>query len=411
MHVWHEHGDFISSRHASACLERFDHLASDSANAEYATAPTNRSGGLEEISSGDIPKESIKDKIRDLATSETHQSFTNTHINRGHIFLFANGATALSAVCRVVGSVKPPAHRWIAYGWQPGRTRDILLSNISGDVEFCMDTNDYLCQLEQSLEAGQNLDALFCTFPNILTLKCPDLWRIHNLAVKHRFIVICDDSVANSVDVDLFPFVDIRVTSLTRTFSGTCNVAGGSVVVNPDSQYYELISTKLESMPDTLHPHDAMVLSRNCQNIEQRVSECNANARSVVKLLAGSHIVKRVNHPSCPDMKMLYDRHRREGGGYGHVLTVEFQRSHQAKLFYYALSIAKGPGYGTSFSICLPPIIYEHREAQLLERYDIPAHLLLLSIGTGKKQVIKDAVKEALMKTIRPILLRYRWTF
>jgi cystathionine gamma-synthase len=170
------------------------------------------------------------------------------------------------------------------------------------------------------------------------------------------------------------------------------------VVVNPDSQYYEAISTKLKPMQDTLHPYDAMVLSRNCQDIKQRVDECNANALSVVKLLAGSHFVKRVNHPSLLHRKMLYDRHRRKDGGYGHVLTVEFLHAYYAQLFYHTLSIAKGPGYGTSFSMCLPPIIYEHREAESLEREGIPRHLLLLSIGMEKEQVIMDAMKEALLK-------------
>ncbi|KAL2862004.1 hypothetical protein BJX68DRAFT_14622 [Aspergillus pseudodeflectus] len=53
MLVWREHGDFISSRHADACLERLDYLASKSENAEYATAPARRSCGLEKISFGD----------------------------------------------------------------------------------------------------------------------------------------------------------------------------------------------------------------------------------------------------------------------------------------------------------------------------------------------------------------------
>ncbi|CEL08414.1 hypothetical protein ASPCAL11564 [Aspergillus calidoustus] len=194
MLVWCEHGDSISSRHADACLERLDYLASKSENAEYATAPGRRSCGLEKISFGDS-KRLIKGKIQELATSETHQSFTDSRIKNGHIFLFANGSTALSAVCRVVASIKPPAHKWIAYGWLSGRTRDVLLTNITGDVKFYLDTTSDLCKLEHSLEEGQKANALFCTFPNILTLKCPDLWRIHNLSVKHGFIVICDDSV------------------------------------------------------------------------------------------------------------------------------------------------------------------------------------------------------------------------
>jgi hypothetical protein len=114
--VRREHGDFISSRHADAGLERLDYLASDSENAEYATAPARHPDGLEKIPPGDISRRRIKAKIRKLATSESHQSFTDTRIDRDHIFLFANGSTAMSAVCRVLASIRTPAHKWIAYG-------------------------------------------------------------------------------------------------------------------------------------------------------------------------------------------------------------------------------------------------------------------------------------------------------
>ncbi|KAL3494010.1 pyridoxal phosphate-dependent transferase [Aspergillus germanicus] len=228
-------------------------------------------------------------------------------------------------------------------------------------------------------------------------MRSPDLWRIRNLSISHRFIVICDDSVANAVDVDIFPFVDIRVTSLTRTFSGSCNVAGASVVLNPDSRYYSAISEKLKSMPDTLHPADAMVLSMNSQNLEQRVGRCNTNALSVVKLLNEHELVERVHHPSLNNRKLLYGRHRRKEGGYGHVLTVKFENPNHAKRFYNTLKIAKGPGYGTSFSNCLPVIEFGYREeAKLFEEH--PPQLLLMSIGMEEEQSIIQAVENVLSR-------------
>jgi hypothetical protein len=53
-----------------------------------------------------------------------------------------------------------------------------------------------------------------------------DLPRIHALASNYN-IVGCDDSVSTPVNTDLVPFVDIVVTSLTKMFSGGCNVSAG----------------------------------------------------------------------------------------------------------------------------------------------------------------------------------------
>lgn len=84
-----------------------------------------------------------------------------------------------------------------------------------------------LDDLEASLASGRRIRALFCEFPNNLLLELPGPYRIKALAVKDGFIIVCDDSVSTPINTDLFHFVDIRVTSLTKMFSGACNVTAG----------------------------------------------------------------------------------------------------------------------------------------------------------------------------------------
>ncbi|KAL2836715.1 hypothetical protein BJY01DRAFT_251823 [Aspergillus pseudoustus] len=106
-------------------------------------------------------------------------------------------------------------------------------------------------------------------------------------------------------DVDDFPFVDVRVTSLSRSFSGGCNVAGGSVVINPDSQNKDAICKNLESIQDTLCPLDAEFLYKNCHKLLGRVLLSNRNALQVVRLLTAHEAVAKVNHPSQANSKMF----------------------------------------------------------------------------------------------------------
>lgn len=82
-------------------------------------------------------------------------------------------------------------------------------------------------ELERELAAGRRIQMLFCDFPGNPQLGSPDLYRIRKLADKHGFIVVCDDTVGTFVNVDLLPYADILVTSLTKIFSGGANVMGG----------------------------------------------------------------------------------------------------------------------------------------------------------------------------------------
>jgi cystathionine gamma-synthase len=50
---------------------------------------------------------------------------------------------------------------------------------------------------------------------------------VRALADEYDFVVVCDDTVGTSVNIDILPWVDVLVTSMTKLFSGACNVMGG----------------------------------------------------------------------------------------------------------------------------------------------------------------------------------------
>lgn len=71
---------------------------------------------------------------------------------------------------------------------------------------------------------------LFCELPSNPQLNSPDLVRIRELADQYSFIVACDETLGTFVNVDVLPFVDIVMTSLTKIFSGKSDVMGGRFV-------------------------------------------------------------------------------------------------------------------------------------------------------------------------------------
>ena len=69
--------------------------------------------------------------------------------------------------------------------------------------------------------------ALFTEHPSNPLLRSVDLSRLRTLADKYDFPIVVDDTVGNCINVDVLPYADIVVCSLTKFFSGVPNVMGG----------------------------------------------------------------------------------------------------------------------------------------------------------------------------------------
>lgn len=69
--------------------------------------------------------------------------------------------------------------------------------------------------------------ALFCEFPSNPLLRSPPLQRLKELAAKHKFLIVIDETVGNFANVEVLPFADMVVSGLTKVFSGDANVMGG----------------------------------------------------------------------------------------------------------------------------------------------------------------------------------------
>ena len=69
--------------------------------------------------------------------------------------------------------------------------------------------------------------AVFCEVPSNPLLQTPNLPRLRALADKFGFLIVVDETVGNFVNVDVFRYADIIITSMSKLFSGSANVMGG----------------------------------------------------------------------------------------------------------------------------------------------------------------------------------------
>jgi cystathionine gamma-synthase len=89
------------------------------------------------------------------------------------------------------------------------------------------DIKELIELLRISRDAGTPIRAVWCEFPSNPLLRSPPLARLRALADEYGFLIAIDDTIGSFDNVDVLPFVDIILTSLSKVFSGTANVLGG----------------------------------------------------------------------------------------------------------------------------------------------------------------------------------------
>ncbi|OQE73019.1 hypothetical protein PENNAL_c0091G04427 [Penicillium nalgiovense] len=209
-------------------------------------------------------------------------------------------------------------------------------------------------------------------FPSNILLSSPDLRRIHALADRFDFIVACDDTVAGFVNLDAIPCVDVMISSLTKTFSGSSNVTGGSLVVNPSSRQRDTIKAALSAnYEETYFPLDILTLINNRKNMPCRVKRFNESTIPLVNLLSSHQSIATVHHPSTAPTSSLYQSVMRKDGGYGNVMSI--------------ISVTRpAPNIPTISSI------------ENVQKYGVPQRILRISVGLENSDQLLATVAKAL---------------
>ncbi|KAE8392087.1 pyridoxal phosphate-dependent transferase [Aspergillus alliaceus] len=401
MHFWKVFGDGIAGRHAEYCLEALPSMDSHAEDPALATPAPCRDFPKRDtqwINSAEDEKESIRRLIARLVTSDQ----PGCHPVSSHdIFLYPKGMCAIAAVARALVPLAIDRSEAVVYGWPYAETPlCVKESDYKRSTLLSAGSKEELDELESSLAAGRRIQILFCEVPSNPQLRTPDLRRIHALAAQYDFIVAVDDTLGTFVNIDVLPYVDVIMTSLTKIFSGLCNVMGGSVVVNPQSSHYTTIHSALTALYEDIYfPLEAIIMAQNASDFEQRVKQCNVNALAIANLLATHPSIARVYYPSLVPSRQFYDQVRRKDGGYGYLLSIVFHKSETAVLFYDALDLYKGPSVGTNFSLAIPYSLLAHfREQDWAETEGgIDKHIVRISVGLEREDLLIARIQDALI--------------
>jgi cystathionine gamma-synthase len=350
MQYWQHSGEIVTSRTAAAAL-----------------GEQRRESTGEE---GQRAQDTMRQRLADLIG-----------VAADDVYFYPTGMAAVLTAFRVLQRIWPDRHS-VQFGFPYVDILKIQQRFGSGVHFFPDGSQQDLNQLEQLLSTERIL-GLVCEFPGNPLLKSPDLAKLAELARRHEFPLVVDDTIGALINVDVSPVTDIIATSLTKYFSGTGDVMGGCLILNPVLPHYQRLRTVLEELhQDLVFADDAVVLERNSRDYAQRVGRINRTADIVCEALRTHPLVDRVDYPKYRTAEN-YRAWMRPQGGYGGLFSMQLHEAEtRAPQFFDRLTISKGPNLGTNFSLCCPYTILAHyHELDFAESCGISRYLIRASVG------------------------------
>ncbi|KAK4118666.1 PLP-dependent transferase [Parathielavia appendiculata] len=352
-----------------------------------------------------------------IAAGHSSNTFT---VSPNNVFLFLTGMTAIVETADAIKTLRSATtdspYRVAVFGFLYVDTFKVLHRVLGYEPTLYKYTTSDLDALEAALlfssssspssssptQTPPKFDAIITEFPGNPLLQSPDLTRLHALAQRHGAVLVVDDTVGTYTSLNLLQHCDAIVTSLTKMFSGGCNVMGGSVALNPDSPHQSSLKEVLENKQDEEAERawfweDVLVMEENSRDFAARVHQASGNAEVVVGLLRASEVVREVFYPLGAPTQDVYDRYRVEGGKYGFLLSIRFTSPARAVAFYNALDVAKGPSLGTNFTLCCAYTLLAHyKELEWAAEYGVVEDLVRISVGLEEREWLEMRVQKAL---------------
>lgn len=313
------------------------------------------------------------------------------------IYLYPMGMNAIFNMHRLLLSSRG-SYKSISFGFPYVDTLKILEKFGPGCVHYGRASEADLDDLEQRLRSGEKFLGLFCEFPGNPMLTCPNLQRLRKLADQYDFAVVVDETIGTFANINVLQYADVVVSSLTKIFSGDCNVMGGSAVLNPSSRYHALLkAAAAHDYEDTYWPEDIIFLERNSRDFMTRIDRINANAEAICEVLLANPRVKTVHYPKHNPDRANYDACKLPGGGYGGLLSVVFHEKADAMAFYDNIETAKGPSLGTNFTLTSPYVVLAHyAELDWAASLGVDPDLIRISVGLEETHELVEVFQSAL---------------
>jgi hypothetical protein len=160
----------------------------------------------------------------------------------GCVHLGNFGMNAIYGVYNSLSSLQRERGRdeWVQFGWLFMDTIELVRKlRPPGVASHAIHSSLNIEELEVLLnQRGKRIAGIFTEAPSNPMLRTPDLEQLRQLADRHGCALVIDATLGTPHNVDVLPYADVAVESLTKYASGSADIMMGAAILNARSRFY-----------------------------------------------------------------------------------------------------------------------------------------------------------------------------
>lgn len=352
--------------------------------------PSSRKAEDYLLAAGYLTSEFAEDKLTNGSTFHTIKSVLSDAYGAGspdNVFLMNCGMNAVFSAFESLRQSKARQNKniFVQLGWIYLDSMEIL-RKYAGSCHRHFDLLN-LEPLYRFIEEHQTeIAAVFTEIPTNPLIQTVDLPALSAILRKFDIPLVVDSSIGTPFTMDIMPYTDVIIESMTKFAGGNTDIMMGAVILNNKSGHAEGIRDILEANSQPPYEKDARRLAQEIKGYEARVRKISENASVLIEYLRKSkkvkHLYSAIDGISGENFKKI----ARPGGLIPGLVSIVFDQ--ELKYYYDRLPILKGPSFGSEFSLGMAYVYLAHYKMlrtpegrKELADLGIEPELLRLSIG------------------------------
>ncbi len=322
--------------------------------------------------------------------------------NKGDVWLCTSGMNAFYTGFRAVQAVQKRREKtcWVQLGWLYLDSGCVLKTFLEEDeaLEYCYDVTDTDAIIEKLTALGDRLAGVVVECPTNPLVQVCDLERISEAVHRLGGLLIIDPTVSSIFNVDVLPYADVLVNSLTKYAAYEGDIMIGSLALNAQSSHYETLKSTVPEFYIEPFVGDTRRLAHEMQDAAEKVAQMNSNAARLAEFLRSHSAVSAVYYSTYSPIHAKYARSAGSGGA---MISIELVGSMQS--FYDKVDVFKGPSFGMQ-TTSLSPFMYlahydlvtEEQGRAFLKEVGLSPDLIRISVGVEPYEEIEAVFAKAL---------------
>ncbi|MGJ8640432.1 MAG: PLP-dependent transferase [Opitutaceae bacterium] len=318
------------------------------------------------------------------------------------VLVCASGMNAFYAGYRAVQEyqLSRGRKRWLQLGWLYLDSGCVLKEFLHDEetLECCYDVFDLDVVLDKIRSYGDDLSAVVVECPTNPLIQVCELQKVASLVRELGGVMIVDPTIASVYNVDVLPYADLLVSSLTKYAATEGDVMIGALAVNAESSHYGDLVLRTAAFYQPPYLRDLARLVYEMSAAPSLVEKMNENAVQLSAFLRAHPKVERVY---CATLSEHIEDVAKANQSGGAVISIRLKGDIEP--FYDSIQLMKGPSFGARFTLLCPFVYLAHYDLvtdpegrAFLESAGISPELIRISVGTEPYQEIEAVFASAL---------------